>query len=54
MNSNHTISNDKIIFLLVSLSMNLCENKTRGASHKTAKDKIVETRLTFLNHHFET
>ena len=29
--------------LLVSLSMNLCENKTRGASHKTAKDKIVET-----------
>ena len=39
--------------LLVSLSINLCENKTRGASHKTAKDKIVETRLT-LNHHFET
>mgnify|MGYP007073021976 CR=1 FL=1 len=33
--------------LLVSLSMNLCENKTRDASHKTAKDKIVETRLTF-------
>ena len=29
--------------LLVSLSMNLCENKTRGASHKTAKDKMILT-----------